>query len=155
MSTRQVKDNSPRWSAGELQQQLLQQLNKDHINMETIQRLVKAAGGKKSILPLLGSIASGTMPDETWYEQANAIYVLGMIKDPAAIPWLTSLLGDDDADLQVLAVRALGRIGGDQALEPVRQLYNAPHPAPKPAGLSLGASNGTAAGGGDGAADGV
>jgi hypothetical protein len=41
------------------------------------------------------------------------------------------LLGSADMDMQILAVRALGRIGGDQALEPVRRLYNAPHSAEK------------------------
>jgi hypothetical protein len=131
MKARQMRTETPRWGDDELTEQLLHQLNKDHIGAETIQRMVRAAGGKKSLVPLLGHIASGEEPGESWYEQANAIYVLGMMKDPAAIPWLTHLLGTADIDLQILAVRALGRIGGDQALEPVRRLYNAPQTVEK------------------------
>ena len=131
MKARQIRAETPRWSADELTEQLLHQLNKDHIETDTIQRIVRAAGGKKSLVPLLGNIASGAAPGESWYEQSNAIYVLGMMKDPAAIPWLTRLLGTADIDLQILAVRALGRIGGDQALEPVRRLYNAPQTVEK------------------------
>lgn len=143
MKARQMRTETPRWSADELTEQLLHQLNKDHIGTETIQRMVRAAGGKKSLVPLLGSIAGGAAPGETWYEQANAVYVLGMIKDPAAIPWLTRLLGTADIDLQILAVRALGRIGGDQALEPVRRLYNAPQTVEKK--IAPPAANGTPA----------
>jgi hypothetical protein len=131
MKARQMRTEVPRWNADELIEQLHRQLNKDHIERDTIRWMVQAAGGKKSLVPLLGSIASGAEPGESWYEQANAIYVLGMMKDPAAIPWLTRLLGTADIDLQILAVRALGRIGGDQALEPVRRLYNAPQTVEK------------------------
>jgi hypothetical protein len=116
---------TPRWPADELEQQLRQQLGKDHISVETI-RYLSAAGGKNRVLPLLGRIAVGEVAGTTCYERSNAIYVLGMMKDPAAVPWLTTVLGEPDVDLQILAVRALGRIGGDQALEPVRRLYNGP-----------------------------
>jgi HEAT repeat protein len=75
---------------------------------------------------LLGKIALGEIEGVSCYERTNAIYVLGMMKDPAAVPWLTTLLCHSDLDLQILAVRALGRIGGDQALEPVRRMYNGP-----------------------------
>jgi hypothetical protein len=113
------------WHADEMEQQLLQQLGKDHISVETINYLI-AAGGKNRVLPILGKIAVGEIEGTSCYERSNAIYVLGMMKDAAAVPWLTALLGHADVDTQILAVRALGRIGGEQALEPVRRLYNGP-----------------------------
>jgi hypothetical protein len=93
--------------------------------VDTINYLV-AAGGKRRVLPILGQIALGEVEGAGCYERSNAIYVLGMMKDPAAVPWLTTLLTHSDVDLQILAVRALGRIGGEQALEPVRRMYNGP-----------------------------
>src|SRR5438034_4305142 len=115
-----------------LTQQLLHQLGQDHINLDAIRQLATAAG-KRRLLPLLGQIATGALPDETSYHQANAIYTLGMMRDPAAVPWLAPLLDVPDPDVQVLAVRALGRIGGEEALEPVRRRYNRPaEPSPTP-----------------------
>jgi hypothetical protein len=123
--TKNGNGGTRQWHADEMEQQLLQQLGKDHISVETINYLV-AAGGKSRVLPILGKIAVGEVEGTSCYERSNAIYILGMMKDPAAVPWLTALLGHTDVDLQILAVRALGRIGGEQALEPVRRLYNGP-----------------------------
>lgn len=116
---------TPQWPSDEMEQQLLQQLGKDHISVDTINYLI-AAGGKRRVLPILGKIAQGEVEGTECYERSNAIYVLGMMKDPAAVPWLTPLLVNPDVNLQILAVRALGRIGGEQALEPVRRMYNGP-----------------------------
>lgn len=142
MNRREDKREPTRWNADELQQQVLQQLGKDHINTDTIRHMV-AAGGKQEVLPVLGELAQGAVPGETHYEQANAIYVLGMIKDPAAVHWLEPLLGRASEDLQILAVRALGRIGGDAALAPVRRLYNGrePNGAANGAALELSADS--------------
>jgi hypothetical protein len=46
------------------------------------------------------------------------------------VPWLTAILDAPDPALQMPAVRALGRIGGEGALAPVRRHYNAPAPEP-------------------------
>jgi hypothetical protein len=73
-----------------MEQQLLQQLGKDHISVETI-RYLSSAGGKNRVLPILGQIAVGEVEGTTCYERSNAIYVLGMLKDPAAVPWLTTI----------------------------------------------------------------
>jgi hypothetical protein len=118
-------NGTPQWPTDDMERQLLQQLGKDHISVDTINYLV-AAGGKRRVLPILGQIALGEVEGAGCYERSNAIYVLGMMKDPAAVPWLTTLLTHSDVDLQILAVRALGRIGGEQALEPVRRMYNGP-----------------------------
>ncbi len=129
--TKNGNGGTPQWHTDEMEQQLLQQLGKDHMSVDTIKYLV-AAGGKSRVLPLLGQIALGELDGTTCYQRSNAIYVLGMVKDPAAVPYLTALLGHTDVDLQILAVRALGRIGGDQALEPVRRLYNGPRRGAEP-----------------------
>ena len=107
---------------------LLHQLGKDHLNSGAIRQLLSSEG-RDPVLSGLARIAAGSTPEVTSYIQANAIYALGMIGDPAALPTLLGLLDESDPDLQVLVVRALGRIGGEQALEPVRRLYNGP-PAP-------------------------
>jgi HEAT repeat protein len=52
--------------------------------------------------------------------RAAAVEGLGALRDQRAVGKLTPLLSDPD--LRLAAIRALGRIGGDEALEPLQQL---------------------------------
>jgi HEAT repeat protein len=64
--------------------------------------------GVASVEPLT-NVLKGSDPDRRW----NAVYALGAIGDPAAVPALAGVLSDADVDLAMAAVQALGAIGGE------------------------------------------
>lgn len=108
-------------------------LGKDHLGPDVIRTL--AALGDE-VVPALGAIATGTRPAPA-YERENAIYVLGMIGRDGAVDYLTQVLWTPDLNLQVLAARALGRIGSPPALAELRRLYNGAVPRPLPPALAM------------------
>ena len=98
---------------------VLQLLGKDHLGPEVIDRLAALDG----VGPLLGRIVTGSQPAGD-YERENAIYALGMIGADAAVPDLAHVLWQGEPDSQLLAARALGRIGNPAALAELRRLYH-------------------------------
>lgn len=98
---------------------MLQLLGKDHLGPEVIQSLAALDG----VVPLLGRVATGDHPAGC-YERENAIYALGMLGADAAVPDLARVLWSSDASSQLLAARALGRIGSPAALAELRRLYH-------------------------------
>ncbi len=98
-------------------------LGKDHIGTDVIRTI---AGMGADIIPTLGAIATGERPAGT-YERENAIYVLGMLGQDSAIDDLAQVLWDSNLNLQVLAARALGRVGNrgnGAAIDLLRRVYN-------------------------------
>jgi len=65
---------------------------------------------------LLKELASAD--DEVRYEAAGAC---GELEEEAAVPHLIMLIGDPDADVQMAAIQALGKIGGTKAKECLEQ----------------------------------
>jgi len=57
------------------------------------------------------------LPDNQWFLVRNAIFVLGRLGDQAACSALRLRLGDPDIRIRREIVRALERIGGDQAID--------------------------------------
>ncbi len=98
---------------------VLQLLGKDHLGPEVIHSLAALDG----VVPLLGRIATGAQAANC-YERENAIYALGMIGAEAAVPDLAHVLWQGEPNSQLLAARALGRIGNPAALAELRRLYH-------------------------------
>jgi len=106
-------------------------LGKDHLGPDVVHTIERMGDG---VIPMLGTIATGEQPADE-YERENAIYVLGMIGQDQAVDYLSRVLWSPDLNLQVLAARALGRIGSPEALAELQRLYKgyrlpAPIPAP-------------------------
>ena len=57
------------------------------------------------------------LPDEKWYLIRNAIFVLGNLKDSEACHALRLRLSDSDVRVRMEIVRALEKIGGDDAMD--------------------------------------
>jgi|SRR5579859_2132475 len=119
--------------AGDPAGRVLKLLGKDHLGPDVIQGLASMGG---EIIPLLGSVATGERPADP-YQQENALYVLGMLGQDSAVPALARVLWGSDPNLQLLAARALGRIGSPAALAELRRLYNG-YQAPAADGLDAG-----------------
>jgi HEAT repeat protein len=62
------------------------------------------------------------------HRRQDAAYVLGLMKDPAAVPALKLALHNPDPLLRMLSVQALGKIGGAEAQEALRQAVGDPDP---------------------------
>ncbi|NOR15783.1 MAG: hypothetical protein GQ544_08770 [Candidatus Aminicenantes bacterium] len=52
----------------------------------------------------------------TWYVKSSCLKILGMRKNPGAIPEISRILKDPNADVRATAAWALGEIGGKEAL---------------------------------------
>ncbi len=98
---------------------VLHLLGKDHLGPEVIHSLAALDG----VGPLLGQVATGVQP-ASCYERENAIYALGMLGADTAVPDLARVLWSSDPNSQLLAARALGRIGSPAALAELRRLYH-------------------------------
>ncbi len=97
---------------------VLQLLAKDHLGPAVIRSLAALDG----VVPLLAGLATGAQPSGC-YERENAIYALGMLGADAAVPDLVHILWIADPNEQLLAARALGRIGNATALAELRRRY--------------------------------
>jgi len=62
-------------------------------------------------------VLAAYLKDDRWYVVRNAVFILGEIRHPSAIPHLEPLLGHNDVRVGREAIRALARIGGPQALD--------------------------------------
>lgn len=84
--------------------------------------------------------------DDRWYVVRNAVAVLGEIRAPQSVPHLQPLLGHLDIRVKREAIRALTRIGGEEAVNILLQIVTGGDPDLRPyAMLSLGAMKNTAA----------
>lgn len=98
-------------------------LGKDHIGPDVIRTI---AGMGEDVIAVLGAVATGERPASA-YERENAVYVLGMLGQDSAVDPLARVLWDPNLNTQVLAARALGRIGhrgNQEALDLLRRVYN-------------------------------
>lgn len=57
------------------------------------------------------------LPDSKWYIIRNAIYVLGSLKDPAALESLRCRISDSDPRVKREIIAALEKIGGEEACD--------------------------------------
>jgi len=85
--------------------------------------LIEALGetGDHSFFHLLKGLLNASEPEKI---RKSAIYALGRLKDPNAVPPLIDHLSDPDPHLRTRAVEALGEIGRNEAYEPIRKLVS-------------------------------
>ena len=62
------------------------------------------------------------------HRRQDAAFVLGMMRDPAAVPALSLALHNPDGLLRMLCVQALGKIGGPEAREVLVNALRDPEP---------------------------
>ncbi|MDT8442195.1 MAG: HEAT repeat domain-containing protein [Desulfuromonadales bacterium] len=111
------------------------------------------ANGRKLLTETLAKCGSTALPvlveylkDERWYVARNTIAIIGEIRNQAATVHLRPLLAHDDPRVQREAVRALTRIGGQQAIHILIAAAQSSDPdLCRQALLSLGALRATAA----------
>jgi HEAT repeat protein len=84
--------------------------------------------------------------DERWYVVRNAVAILGELRTQLAVAHFQPLLGHLDVRVRRETIRALTRIGGDDAVEILLRIVQTGDPDLRPhALLSLGAMKNTAA----------
>ncbi len=66
------------------------------------------------------------LPDEKWYRVRNAIFVLGMLRDPSACRYLRLHIGDSDVRVRREIATALEKIGGEEAADLLLLMANDP-----------------------------
>lgn len=59
--------------------------------------------------------------------RARAAYLLGLVRDPGSVALVLPLLGDSDADVRLVAARALGAIGDPSAADGVLRALRTHH----------------------------
>ncbi|MBC8138547.1 MAG: HEAT repeat domain-containing protein, partial [Fibrella sp.] len=79
-------------------------------------QLLAKSGDRRAAAPLLREL--GKRMDE--YERANVIDALGDTRDPSAVDVLVGYLDHRSDSVRSSAAKALGKIGDDRAVEPIR-----------------------------------
>lgn len=128
---------------------------KARIGPRVMHRLVDAedASARRILTALLSRFGKNALPiareylhDERWYVVRNATIVLAELRLQDAVPDLAVLLTHDDVRVRREAVRALTRIGGDQAVAIlIESLSGGDDDLIRQSMLSLGAMRSTAA----------
>lgn len=94
-------------------------LDRTGVLLQSLQRLMDNESRRSDLhRPDLGDGMLEMVHGETLYPQLvreNTIRELGRLKDPQAVPLLTTLLGHRNRQVRLLSVRALGAIQADEA----------------------------------------
>ena len=94
--------------------------------LQSLQRLIDNEHRRTDMhAPDQGDGMLETVHGETLYPQLvreNTIRELGRLKDPQAVPLLTTLLGHGNRQVRLLSVRALGAIRADEARPAIERL---------------------------------
>jgi hypothetical protein len=64
--------------------------------------------------------------DPSWRVRLQAAVVLGKLRDPRAVPWLTRALSDPDENVRSVAVTALAEIGEPETMRSIERLRSDP-----------------------------
>ena len=94
-------------------------LQVDHFDEATRRALIDLG---PEALDLVRDYATGSYPSGDPDIQGRAILALGESRDPAlAVPALRTAIASPDTDIRVQAMRSLGRVGGSEATDLLRE----------------------------------